>query len=69
MKKTRSLKDTNILKLPDGRRLGYAEYGDPEGKAIFEFHGNPSSRLGSVLFDKAGRSGSKVGIFHRDNIV
>jgi len=30
LKKENSLKDTNILRLPDGRRLGYAEYGDPD---------------------------------------
>jgi pimeloyl-ACP methyl ester carboxylesterase len=45
----------NYLKLPDGRKLCYAEYGDPNGKPIFEFHGNPSSRLGSMLFDEAAR--------------
>ncbi|MCD4825686.1 MAG: alpha/beta hydrolase [Phycisphaerae bacterium] len=51
----RNLRDDNILLLPDGRRLGYAECGDPKGKPIFEFHGNPSSRLGSILFDEAAR--------------
>jgi pimeloyl-ACP methyl ester carboxylesterase len=35
----------NFLKLPDGRRLCYAEYGDPNGQPIFVFHGNPNSRL------------------------
>ena len=35
----------NHLKLSDGRRLCWAEYGDPEGKPIFLFHGNPGSRL------------------------
>jgi len=55
VKKTRSLKDTNFLSLPDGRKLCYAEYGNPKGKPIFEFHGNPSSRLGSILFDEAAR--------------
>ncbi len=45
MKKTSSLKDTNILLLPDGRRLGYAEYGDPDGKPVILLHGNPNSRL------------------------
>lgn len=45
----------NYLRLPDGRKLCYAEYGDPHGKPIFEFHGNPSSRLGSKLFDEAAR--------------
>lgn len=45
MKNARSLKDTNILLLPDGRTLSYAEYGDPEGKPVILFHGNPNSRL------------------------
>jgi pimeloyl-ACP methyl ester carboxylesterase len=31
--------------LPDGRRLAYAEYGDPSGKPIFLLHGFPDSRL------------------------
>jgi pimeloyl-ACP methyl ester carboxylesterase len=31
--------------LPDGRRLGYAEYGDPRGEPILYFHGWPGSRL------------------------
>lgn len=33
------------FRLPDGRQLGYAEYGDPEGKPAFFFHGLPGSRL------------------------
>jgi pimeloyl-ACP methyl ester carboxylesterase len=35
----------NYLELTDGRRLCWAEYGDPEGRPIFLFHGNPGSRL------------------------
>ncbi|KAH7351404.1 alpha/beta hydrolase [Pyrenochaeta sp. MPI-SDFR-AT-0127] len=31
--------------LPDGRKLGYAEYGAPTGKAILYQHGLPGSRL------------------------
>jgi pimeloyl-ACP methyl ester carboxylesterase len=31
--------------VPDGRRLAYAEYGDPQGKPILLFHGMPGSRL------------------------
>ena len=34
-----------VIKLPDGRRLAYAEYGDTNGKAVFLFHGLPGSRL------------------------
>lgn len=28
-----------ILILKDGRKLGYAEYGDPQGKPLMFFHG------------------------------
>ncbi|SVE52657.1 uncharacterized protein METZ01_LOCUS505511, partial [marine metagenome] len=41
----RNLKDTNLLSLPDGRSLSYAEYGDREGLPIILFHGNHNSRL------------------------
>jgi pimeloyl-ACP methyl ester carboxylesterase len=41
--------------LADGRRLGYAEFGSPTGWPLIEFHGNPSSRLGSRLLDGAAR--------------
>jgi pimeloyl-ACP methyl ester carboxylesterase len=33
------------FQLRDGRTLGYAEYGDPQGKPLFYFHGWPSSRI------------------------
>ena len=39
------------IQLSDGRTLGYAEYGVPEGKPIMYFHGHPSSRLDWALFD------------------
>jgi pimeloyl-ACP methyl ester carboxylesterase len=45
LKNANSPKDTNFLTLHDGRKLCYAEYGDPEGLPIFVFHGNPNSRL------------------------
>ena len=32
------------IRLPDGRRLAYAEFGDPEGRAIFWFPGTPGAR-------------------------
>lgn len=31
--------------LPDGRRLAYAEYGDPDGQVVVWIHGLPGSRL------------------------
>lgn len=33
------------LLLKDGRELGFAEYGNPTGKAVFHFNGSGSSRL------------------------
>ncbi|HET9874972.1 MAG TPA: alpha/beta hydrolase [Mycobacterium sp.] len=30
--------------LPSGRRLGYAEYGDPSGPVVLWFHGTPGGR-------------------------
>lgn len=38
------------IKLRDGRSLGYARYGNPEGRPIFHFHGWPSSRLDAQVF-------------------
>jgi len=34
----------SVLRLPDGRDLSFAEYGDPEGIPVFGFHGTPGSR-------------------------
>lgn len=34
-----------LFKLKNGRTLGYAEYGDPTGKAVIHFHGSSGSRL------------------------
>jgi len=39
------------IKLKDGRLLGYTEYGVPEGRPIFYFHGFPGSRSDWRLFD------------------
>ena len=39
------------IKLKDGRMLGYGEYGAPDGKPVFYFHGHPGSRLDWLLFD------------------
>jgi pimeloyl-ACP methyl ester carboxylesterase len=35
----------STITLPDGRRLAYAEWGDPAGTPVFFFHGTPGSRL------------------------
>lgn len=41
-----------VFQLKDGRKLGYAEYGDPKGTPLFFFHGWPSSRLQANVLDK-----------------
>ncbi len=33
------------VQLRNGRRIGFAEFGDPQGKPVFLFHGLPGSRL------------------------
>ena len=43
------------LSLPDGRRLGYADLGDPRGAPAFFFHGWPSSRLEAIRAHRAAR--------------
>ncbi|MBS4214386.1 MULTISPECIES: alpha/beta fold hydrolase [Neobacillus] len=35
----------NTMKLPDGRRLGYAEYGQQDGFPIIAMHGTPGARI------------------------
>jgi pimeloyl-ACP methyl ester carboxylesterase len=35
----------DAIQLSDGRRLAYAEWGDPNGATVFFFHGTPVSRL------------------------
>jgi pimeloyl-ACP methyl ester carboxylesterase len=47
------------FRLPDGRTLTYAEYGLPDGKPVFYFHGQAGSRLEPAMldasdFEKAG---------------
>jgi pimeloyl-ACP methyl ester carboxylesterase len=49
------------LVLGDGRRLGYAQYGRPDGEPIMFFHGHPGSRLeASLAHEAAAASGFRV---------
>jgi pimeloyl-ACP methyl ester carboxylesterase len=43
------------LRLPDGRRLSYAEFGDPQGLPVLAIHGTPGSRFMFGLTDGAAR--------------
>jgi pimeloyl-ACP methyl ester carboxylesterase len=39
------------IEVPDGRTVGVAEYGVPEGKAVLWSHGGPGSRLEPIHLD------------------
>ena len=39
------------ITLKDGRKLGYAEFGNLEGKPLFYFHGHGSSRLEPKMYN------------------
>jgi len=41
--------NSNVIALPDGRRLSFAEYGKSDGRPLLFFHGTPGSRLESPL--------------------
>ena len=43
------MKTDNLLTLPDGRKLAYAEFGNPDGYPVLYFHGTPSSRLEPLM--------------------
>lgn len=45
---------SHTITLPDGRLLGYARYGPPEGRPVLYFHGTPSSRLELLLLHHYG---------------
>ena len=50
-----------VIKLKDGRKLGYSEYGDLKGKPIFYFHGWPTSRLQAQYLDPiAKKLGARI---------
>jgi pimeloyl-ACP methyl ester carboxylesterase len=44
-----------VLRLSDGRRLGYADYGDRQGAPVLFFHGTPGSRRLARWADQAAR--------------
>ena len=46
-----------VMRLGDGRRLSFAQYGDPRGRPLFYFHGMPGSRCEGAILDGPGREG------------
>ena len=49
------------LNLPDGRAVGVASFGAPEGRPVFAFHGMPGSRLMfSTINEAAAQHGVRI---------
>lgn len=50
------------LRLPDGRQLAWAEYGDPDGRPLLFLHGSPGGKVsGNAARDaQLGRRGLRV---------
>ncbi|EPE05600.1 alpha beta hydrolase [Ophiostoma piceae UAMH 11346] len=48
-------RDGQTCTLPDGRTIGFAEYGAPGGHPVLYFHGFPASRLEGSITDKQAR--------------
>jgi len=42
--------------LPDGRTLGFGEWGDAGGRPVLFFHGTPGSRILTAVFDEPARA-------------
>jgi pimeloyl-ACP methyl ester carboxylesterase len=54
------------IRLPDGRRLGFADYGDPAGPLVVYFHGTPGSRIDAQLIrSEIEASGVRLVAFDR----
>ena len=51
--------DPITVQLENGRNLAYTQFGDPEGKPVFFFHGWPGARLQGAATDDAGK---KLGV-------
>lgn len=55
--------------LPDGRKIGYAQYGHPNGKPIISLHGILGSRLESALLDADAKElGARIIAIERPGI-
>jgi pimeloyl-ACP methyl ester carboxylesterase len=49
---------TNQIQMPDGRTVGFAEFGAPDGTAVLWCHGGPGSRLEPKAGDNGAREAS-----------
>ncbi len=49
-------RSSRVLRLASGRRVGYAEYGAPDGRPVIALHGTPGSRYMFALIDEPARA-------------
>lgn len=55
------MREDESIRLPDGRKIGFAEYGDLDGRPLIFFHGWPSCRYQArLLHDAAKNRGVRV---------
>jgi pimeloyl-ACP methyl ester carboxylesterase len=47
------MNDNNIFILSDGKKLCYAEYGNPDGIPVMLLHGNPGARISWGLYPES----------------
>ena len=58
-----------VVRLPSGRRIGYAEFGDPSGRLVFYFHGTPGARIeAGLIADEATAAGVRLVALDRPGI-
>lgn len=61
--------DVRLVKLPDGRRLAYTEYGERTGYPLFHCHSHGSSRLEAASFHcEAKKAGFRIIAIDRPGI-
>jgi hypothetical protein len=46
----------DVITLPDGRRLCWHEFGDPDGSPVIYTAGTPVSGLGGASYDQTARA-------------
>ena len=51
---------TEVLRLADGRRLAWSEFGAPTGRVLIHCHGTPSSRVEGLVLHQAALGGVRV---------
>lgn len=57
-----------VVRLPDGRNLGYAEHGVHDGIPVLYFHGTPGGRFYDLDGDAQGQHGIRLLSLERPSV-